>query len=332
MAILVTGGAGYVGSHTVAALAERGIETIVIDNMEKGHKQAVWPGVKLYESDLRDAAALDTIFTENPITAVIHFAAYSLVAESVKNPAKYYDNNVAGTLQLLKTMVKHSVKSIVFSSTASTYGEPDSIPVTEEAQERPINPYGESKLAVERMLKWFDGAYGLKHVILRYFNVAGAHESAKIGEDHDPETHLIPMLLQTALGKYKTFDMYGDDYPTPDGTCIRDYIHVMDLADAHILALEKLEKEPASALYNLSSGSGFSNKEILEAAKKITGIDIPVCFAPRRAGDPPELVASSDKIKRKLGWNPTRTHIDNIISTAWAWHSTHPEGFNTVSK
>ena len=329
MAILVTGGAGYVGSHTVAALVERGIETIVIDNLEKGHKQAVWPGVKLYEGDLRDAPTLDKIFQENPITAVVHFAAYSLVPESVKNPAKYYDNNVTGTLQLLKAMNNHNVKSIVFSSTASTYGVPDSIPVTEDAMERPINPYGESKLAVERMLKWFDSAYGLKHVILRYFNVAGAHESAKIGEDHEPETHLIPMILQTAMGKRESFDLYGDDYPTPDGTCIRDYIHAMDLADAHILAIEKLEKEPASALYNLGSGSGFSNKEILETAKKITGIDIPVRFAPRRPGDPPVLIASSDKIKRELGWNPTRTHIDNIISTAWAWHSTHPDGFRT---
>jgi len=327
MAILVTGGAGYVGSHTVAALVERGVETIVVDNLEKGHKKAIWPGARFYEGDLRDVPLMDRLFTENKITAVVHFAAYSLVAESVKNPAKYYDNNVAGTLQLLKTMNQHGVKAIVFSSTAATYGEPETIPVTEEAPERPVNPYGESKLAVERMLKWFDGAYGIKHVILRYFNVAGAHESAKIGEDHDPETHLIPMILQTALGKRESFDLYGDDYPTPDGTCIRDYIHAMDLADAHILALEKLEKEQASALYNLSSGSGFSNKEILEMAKKITGIDIPVRFAPRRAGDPPVLVASSDKIKRELGWNPTRTHIENIIRTAWAWHSANPDGF-----
>ncbi|MCL2405455.1 MAG: UDP-glucose 4-epimerase GalE [Defluviitaleaceae bacterium] len=328
MAILVTGGAGYVGSHTVAALVERGVETIVVDNMVKGHKQAVWPGVKLYEGDLQDVPFMDKVFTENTVTAVIHFAAFSLVAESVENPAKYYDNNVAGTLQLLKSMNKHNVKSIIFSSTASTYGNPEVIPVTEEATESPINPYGESKLAVERMLKWFDGAYGIKHVILRYFNVAGAHESAKIGEDHEPETHLIPMILQTALGKRESFDLYGDDYPTPDGTCIRDYIHIMDLADAHILALQKLENEPTSALYNLSSGSGFSNKEILEAARRITGIDIPVRFAPRRAGDPPVLVASSDKIKRELGWNPTRTHIDNIIRTAWAWHSANPNGYN----
>jgi len=327
MAILVTGGAGYVGSHTVAALVERGVDVVVADNLEKGHREAIWPGAKFCEGDLRDMPFIDKIFAENPITATIHFAAYSLVPESVKNPVKYYDNNVAGTLQLLKAMIRHNVKSIVFSSTASAYGEPEFIPVTETAQERPVNPYGESKLAVERMLKWFDGAYGLKHVILRYFNVAGAHESAKIGEDHDPETHLIPMILQTALGKRESFDLYGDDYPTPDGTCIRDYIHAMDLADAHILALEKLEKDPVSALYNLGSGSGFSNKEILETAKKITGIDIPVRFAPRRPGDPPVLVASSDKIKRELGWNPTRTHIDNIIRTAWAWHSAHPDGF-----
>jgi len=329
MPILVTGGAGYVGSHTVAALIERGIDTIVVDNLEKGHKQAIWPGAKFHEGDLRDAAFMDKLFTQYPITAVIHFAAYSLVAESVANPAKYYDNNVTGTLQLLKTMHKHNVKAIVFSSTAATYGEPEAIPVTETAPEKPVNPYGESKLAVERMLKWFDGAYDIKHVILRYFNVAGAHESAKIGEDHDPETHLIPMILQTALGKREAFELYGQDYPTPDGTCIRDYIHAMDLADAHILALEKLEKTHTSATYNLGSGSGFSNKEILETAKKITGIDIPVQFAPRRAGDPPVLVASSDKIKQELGWNPTRTHIENIISTAWAWHSAHPDGYES---
>ena len=329
MAILVTGGAGYVGSHTVAALVERGIETIVIDNLEKGHREAIWPGAKLYEGDLRDTIFIDKLFAENTITAVVHFAAYSLVPESVKNPSKYYDNNVAGTLRLLDTMVKYNVKSIVFSSTAATYGEPDTIPVTEDAGERPVNPYGESKLSVERMLKWFDGAYGLKHVILRYFNVAGAHESAKIGEDHDPETHLIPMILQTALGKRESFSLYGDDYPTPDGTCIRDYIHATDLADAHILALDKLAKEPISALYNLGSGSGFSNKEILEAAKQITGIDIPVQFTTRRPGDPPVLVASSDKIKRELGWNPTRTHINNVIQSAWAWHSSHPDGFGS---
>jgi len=327
MAALVTGGAGYVGSHTVAALIERGIETIVVDNLEKGHQGALWPGAKLYIGDLRDALFMDKLFEENPITAVVHFAAYSLVAESVSNPAKYYDNNVSGTLNLLDTMLKHNVKSIVFSSTAATYGEPKTIPITEDATERPVNPYGESKLAVERILKWYDAAYGLKYVALRYFNVAGAHESGKIGEDHDPETHLIPMILQTALGKRESFNLYGDDYPTPDGTCIRDYIHATDLANAHILALEKLEKDQTSALYNLGSGSGFSNKEILEAAKKITGIDIPVRFAPRRAGDPPVLIASSDKIKRELGWNPTRTDIDNIISSAWAWHRAYPDGY-----
>ena len=209
----------------------------------------------------------------------------------------------------------------------------DIVPVTEDAPDRrPINPYGESKLAVERMLKWFDTAYDIKHVILRYFNVAGAHESAKIGEDHDPEPHLIPMILQTALGRHEIFNIYGTDYPTPDGTCIRDYIHATDLAEAHILALDKLEKEPTSALYNLGSGSGFSNKEILEAAKKITGIDIPVRYAPRRPGDPPVLIASSDKIKKELGWNPTRTQIDNIITSAWAWHSANPNGFKKENK
>ena len=327
MTILVTGGAGYVGSHTVAALIERGIKTVVVDNLEKGHRKAIWPGAVFYEGDLRDKTFLDKVFAENNITAVVHFAAHSVVPESVANPAKYYDNNVYGTMQLLECMLKHDVKSIVFSSTASTYGQPDTVPITEEAIERPINPYGESKLSVERILKWYDQAYGLKYVALRYFNVAGAHQSGKIGEDHDPETHLIPMILQTALGKRESFNLYGTDYPTPDGTCIRDYVHATDLANAHILALEKLENDRTSALYNLGSGSGFSNKEILETAKKITGIDIPVRFAPRRPGDPPILIASSEKIMRELGWKPTRTHIENIIKTAWVWHSGHPDGY-----
>jgi len=311
-----------------AALIERGIETVVVDSLEKGHRQAVWQGARFYEGNISDGAFMDKVFNENNITAVVHFAAYSIVPESMKNPALYYSNNANGTLNLLQSMLKHNVKKIVFSSTAAVYGLPETIPITEDALELPINPYGESKLTVERMLKWFDVAHGLKYVALRYFNVAGAHESGNIGEDHTPETHLIPIVLQTALGKRESIDIFGDDYPTPDGTCIRDYIHAMDLADAHILALEKLQNGGESAIYNLGSGNGFSNKQIVETAKKITGVDFAINIRERRPGDPPILIASSEKIKRELGWSPTRTDIENIIKTAWVWHSSHPDGFS----
>jgi len=329
MAVLVVGGAGYIGSHMVATLVESGVETVVLDNLVKGHKKAVWPGAKFYEGNMQDSILLDKIFTENCVTAVVHFAAYIEVAESMKDPAIYYNNNVASTLVLLQAMLKYNVKNIIFSSTAATYGMPDVVPVTEESPVLPINPYGESKLAVEKMLKWFDQAYDMKYVTFRYFNVAGAHESGKIGEDHNPETHLIPIVLQAARGKRDALDIYGSDYPTPDGTCIRDYVHVMDLVDAHILGLKRLEAGKDSATYNLSSGNGFSNKEIVEAAKKITGIDFPVNIRERRPGDPPTLVASSAKAKAELGWNPLRTNIENIISTAWAWHTRNPEGYST---
>jgi len=269
---------------------------------------------------------LDKIFTENNISTVVHFAAYTVVPESVQNPAMYYDNNVIGTFSLLQGMLKHGVKNIVFSSTAAVYGMPETVPVTEDFLEKPINPYGESKLAVERMLKWFGQAYNIKYVVLRYFNVAGAHESGLIGECHRPETHLIPAVLQTAQGKNNQFNIYGSDYPTPDGTCIRDYVHVMDLVDAHNLCIKSLESDGKSTTYNLSSGNGFSNKEIVDAAKKVTGIDFAVNICERRPGDPPTLIASSEKIKRELGWNPARTNIETIISTAWAWHSGERNG------
>jgi len=327
MAILVVGGAGYIGSHMVAELVESGTETVVLDNLVKGHSKAVWPGAKFYEGSMQDATVLDKIFTENDVTAVAHFAAYIVVPESVKDPAMYYDNNVAATLALLQGMLRHGVKNIVFSSTAAVYGMPETIPVTETSPTSPINPYGETKLAVEQMLKWFSQAYGMEYVIFRYFNVAGAHESGLIGEDHSPETHLIPIVLQAAQGKRANLDIYGDDYPTADGTCIRDYIHVMDLVDAHVLGLKRIETGGESATYNLGSGNGFSNKEIVEAAKQITGVDFPVNIRERRPGDPPVLVASSDKAKRELGWNPTRTNIDNIIRTAWAWHTNKPDGY-----
>jgi len=321
MAILVTGGAGYIGSHMVAELINRGMEAVVLDNLVKGHRSSVWQGAKFYEGDMQDTQLLDQIFTQNQITAVIHFAAYSIVPESVANPAMYYHNNVVGTLALLNGMLRHGVKNIVFSSTASVYGMPKTLPITEETPTAPMSPYGESKLAIEKMLKWFSQAYDMRYMALRYFNVAGAHESGLIGEDHDPETHLIPIVLQVAQGKREVLDLFGSDYPTPDGTCIRDYIHVMDLVDAHILAMQSLENGGSSAVYNLGSGTGFSNMEIVEAAKKITGINFAVNMAGRRAGDPPELIAQCEKIKKELGWNPTRTNMDNIIRTAWAWHS-----------
>jgi len=326
MAILVVGGAGYIGSHMVASLIDSKTETVVLDNLVNGHKKAVWPGAKFYEGNMQDTQLLDKIFTENNISTVVHFAAYTVVPESVQNPAMYYDNNVIATFSLLQGMLKHGVKNIVFSSTAAVYGMPETVPVTEDFPEKPINPYGESKLAVERMLKWFGQAYDINYVVLRYFNVAGAHESGLIGECHTPETHLIPMVLHTAQGKNNQLNIYGSDYPTPDGTCIRDYVHVMDLVDAHNLCIKSLESGGKSTTYNLSSGSGFSNKEIVDAVKKVTNIDFTVNICERRPGDPPTLIASSEKIRRELSWNPTRTNIETIISTAWAWHSGKQNG------
>ncbi|MDR1558538.1 MAG: UDP-glucose 4-epimerase GalE [Clostridiales bacterium] len=328
-AVLVCGGAGYVGSHTAAELVERGYEIVVVDNLEKGHRDAVWPGARFYQGDLRDEEFMTSVFEKHRINSVVHFAAYSLVSESVESPVKYYENNVCGALTLLKAMMKANVYHIVFSSTAAAYGEPQSVPILESAPTLPINPYGETKLAVEKMFKWFDKAYGLKYAVLRYFNVAGAHPSGRIGEDHRPETHLIPTVLQTALGKIPKLKLFGDDYPTTDGTCVRDYIHATDLADAHILALEKLLKHNASMTYNLGNGKGFSNKEIVETAKAVTGKSIPVEIAPRRPGDPPELVASSEKIIRELGWRPRYNTLEQIIGTAWEWHSKHPDGYES---
>lgn len=327
MAILVCGGAGYIGSHTVEELIAKGEKVIVVDNLQKGHKDAVNPKAKLYVGDMRDEAFLDRVFRENHIEAVIDFAAESLVGESVENPLKYYDNNVYGTVCLLKKMNEYNVKKIVFSSTAATYGEPENIPILESDKTNPTNPYGDTKLSVEKMLKWSDNAYGIKYVVLRYFNAAGAHKSGKIGEDHTPESHLIPIILQVALGKREKIMIFGDDYPTEDGSCIRDYIHVTDLADAHILAVEKLRKDNTSATYNLGNGKGFSVKEVIEAARAVTGTEIPAQVAPRRAGDPAVLIASSHKIIKELGWNPKYNTLEEIIETAWNWHQTHPDGY-----
>ncbi|NNG66655.1 UDP-glucose 4-epimerase GalE [Caldanaerobacter subterraneus] len=326
MAILVCGGAGYIGSHAVYSLLKRNEEVVVVDNLATGHSESVLGG-ELYIGDLRDEDFLDKVFSENDIEAVMHFAASSLVGESVENPFKYYENNVCGTLSLLKAMKKHGVKKIVFSSTAAVYGEPERIPIKEEDRTEPTNPYGETKLAIEKMLKWADAAYGIKYVALRYFNVAGALETGEIGEDHSPETHLIPIVLQVALGKRDKVMIYGDDYPTKDGTPIRDYIHVMDLVDAHILALEKLRKENKSEVYNLGNGEGFTVKEVIEVARKVTGHPIPAEVTGRRPGDPAVLVASSEKAMKDLGWRPKYASLEEIIESAWMWHKNHPNGF-----
>jgi len=327
MAVLVTGGAGYIGSHAVAALQERGEEIIIADNLQQGHKDSLLGG-KLYVGDLRDADFLDMVFTENEIDAVIHFAANSLVGESMKDPGKYYHNNVYGTLCLLEKMNQYGVKKIVFSSTAATYGEPENVPIDELDRTLPTNAYGETKLAMEKMMKWFDVAHDIKFISLRYFNAAGAHAGGRIGEDHDPETHLIPVVLQVALGQRPHISVFGEDYATEDGTCVRDYIHVSDLADAHVLAVEKLRRGGESAVYNLGNGTGFSVKQVVDIARQVTGKAIPAVFEARRAGDPAVLVASSDRARKELGWNPSRSKLEDIIGSAWAWHQTNPNGYN----
>ena len=326
MKVLVCGGAGYIGSHMVAHLLESGHEVVILDNFQKGHKDSILGG-KFYEGDLRDRAILDKVFTENKIDAVIDFAADSLVGESVVEPIKYFENNVGSTLSLLKAMRDYDVKYIVFSSTAATYGEPENLPIQEGDRTFPTNPYGESKLTVEKILKWCDNAYGIKYTALRYFNAAGAHISGKIGEDHRPESHLIPIILQVALGQREKIMVFGDDYNTADGTCVRDYIHVSDLASAHLLALERLQRGEESRIFNLGNGKGFSNKEVIEAVRKITAKEIKAEMAPRRAGDPATLIASSDNAKKELGWKPKYDSLESIIETAWKWHQAHPSGY-----
>ncbi|GKX28689.1 UDP-glucose 4-epimerase GalE [Vallitalea longa] len=327
MAILVCGGAGYIGSHTVARLVEKGKEVIVFDNLQKGHKKAVPEDVKLYVGDLRDKDALEKVFSENSIEAIIDFAADSLVGESVTVPLKYYNNNMYGTMCLLEKMQEHDIKCIVFSSTAATYGEPESIPILETDKTMPTNPYGETKLSVEKMLKWSDNAYGIKYTALRYFNAAGAHIDGHIGEDHSPESHLIPIILEVALGKRDKIYIFGNDYPTEDGTCVRDYIHVTDLADAHILALERLQNGGESTVFNLGNGKGFSVKEVIDVAREVTGRDIKVEEAERRAGDPAVLIASSEKAVKELNWKPQYNSLEKIIESAWKWHVNNPDGF-----
>lgn len=327
MAILVLGGAGYIGSHTVRELLERGEDVVIIDNLETGHKDAVDKRVRFYKGDIRDRAFLDDVLGKEDIEAVIHFAANSLVGESMTDPLKYYDNNVNGTKVLLTALRDHGVDKIVFSSTAATYGEPENIPIKETDPTVPKNPYGETKLAMEKMFKWTDEAHNIKYVSLRYFNAAGANESGEIGEDHNPETHLIPLILQVPLGKRETISIYGDDYDTPDGTCIRDYIHVDDLADAHIRAVNYLRDGGESDIFNLGTGTGTSVKEVIDAAREVTGHPIPVSITPRRAGDPARLTASNDKAKDILGWNPQKGDVKEIVSSAWKWHKNHPDGY-----
>ena len=328
MAILVAGGAGYIGSHMVKDLIEHGEDVVVADNLSTGHRDAINPKAKFYEGDIRDRKFLDKVFDNEDITAVVHFAAFSIVPESMSKPLKYFDNNTGGMITLLEAMRDHNIKYIVFSSTAATYGVPEHMPIKEADPQNPINPYGLSKLMMEKMMAWADEAYGIKFVALRYFNVAGAAPDGTIGEDHGPETHLVPIILQVAQGKRKELSIFGDDYNTPDGTNVRDYVHVMDLADAHILAIKYLEAGNKSNAFNLGSSTGFSNKQMLEAAREVTGKPIPAKMAPRRPGDPDSLVAASDKARTILGWKPKYDDVHDIIATAWKWHSTHPKGYD----
>ncbi len=327
MAILVLGGAGYIGSHAVRALLDAGRDVVVADNLLTGFRAAVDPRARFYELDIRDRAQADALFEKEPIEGVIHFAACSQVGESMTNPLKYYDNNVWGTTALLEAMVAHGVDKIVFSSTAATYGEPERVPILESDRTEPTNCYGETKLAMEKMMGWTGRAHDLRYVALRYFNACGAHPSGEIGEAHDPETHLIPLILQVPLGQRAKISIFGDDYPTPDGTCIRDYIHVCDLAAAHILAYDYLDRGGKSDVFNLGNGIGFSVKEVIDVARQVTGHPIPAELCPRRAGDPARLVASSEKAQRVLGWKPQYAALGTIVKTAWDWHRTHPKGY-----
>ncbi len=328
MKIVVLGGAGYIGSHTVYELVDAGNDVIIIDNLETGHIEAVHPKAKFYQGDLRDRGFVDSVFdAEKDIDAVIHFAANSLVGESMTNPLKYYDNNLCGTKVLLESMVAHGLDKIVFSSTAATYGEPEKIPIEETDRTEPTNTYGETKLSMEKMFKWTGLAHGLRFVSLRYFNACGAHVSGGIGEAHNPESHLIPLILQVPLKKREAISMFGDDYDTKDGTCVRDYIHVTDLAQAHILAVKYLMEGGKSDIFNLGNGVGFTVKEVIETARKVTGDPIKAVVSPRRAGDPARLIASSEKAKKILGWKPEHADLEEIIATAWNWHKNHPNGY-----
>ena len=328
MKILVLGGAGYIGSHTVYELIAANEKVVIIDNLETGHREAVHPNATFYQGDIRDRGFLDSVLEkEKDIDAVIHFAANSLVGESMVNPLKYYDNNLCGTKVLLEALVAHGIDKVVFSSTAATYGEPERVPIVETDRTEPTNTYGETKLSMEKMFKWTSLAHNLRYVSLRYFNACGAIQSGQIGEAHNPETHLIPIILQVANHKRDAISVFGTDYETKDGSCVRDYIHVIDLARAHILAVKYLMDGGESNIFNLGNGMGHTVLEVIEAARKVTGEEIPVVLADRRAGDPATLVASSEKAKTVLGWKPQHAEIEEIIESAWNWHKNHPNGF-----
>ncbi len=324
MNVLVTGGAGYIGSVMTERLVAHGYKTVVYDSLELGHRQAVDPEAVFVQGLIQDKEKLVQTFRTHNIEAVIHMAAYAMVGESVKNPQKYFSNNFIGGLTLLDAMLAAEVKKIVFSSTCATYGMPAKMPITEDTLQAPVNPYGESKLAFERALKWYDEAYGIRSACMRYFNAAGASE--RCGEDHEPESHIIPNVLRVALGQASHVNILGEDYPTPDGTCIRDYVHIIDLAEAHILALKVIEEK--SRIYNLGYSNGYSVAEVVEIARQVTGRRIPTERAPRRPGDPPILIANSDKATLELGWMPGHSELDQIIESAWKWHLSHPNGYS----
>ncbi len=325
MTILVTGGAGYIGSHAVQALLEAGHGVVVFDNLQQGHRAAVPAGVRLIEADLADVAAVDAVLAGERFEAVLHFAANSLVGESMRRPFGYLGDNVTNSVRLIEACVRHGILKFVLSSTASIFGTPERMPITEDTAIDPGSPYGESKYLIERALVWADRVCGVKSACLRYFNAAGAHPNGQLGEDHNPETHLIPIILDVARGRRACLDIFGDDYPTPDGTCVRDYIHVSDLADAHVRVIAALDT--GSCRYNLGTGTGYSVRQVVTAARRVTGAEIPVRISPRRPGDPPVLIASSERIRRALDWQPRFPDLDTIIASAWTWRQRHPEGY-----
>ena len=327
MSILVVGGAGYIGSHMVKRLIEQGQEVVVVDNLSTGHRKAVDEKARFYEGDIRNHVFLKGVFDRENIDTVVHFAAFSIVPESMEKPLKYFDNNTAGMVALLEEMRDHDVKRIIFSSTAATYGVPEKSPIEENDRQAPINPYGESKLMMEKIIRWADQAYGIKFVALLYFNVAGAYPDGSIGEDHGPETHLTPIILQVAAGQRDQLKIFGDDYNTPDGTNVRDYVHVLDLVDAHILAINYLKAGNDSDVFNLGSSTGFSVKQMVEAAREVTGEPIPAEIAERRPGDPDSLIAASQKARDVLQWQPQYDDVKEIIQTAWNWKQQHPRGY-----